>query len=155
MAEPNHCGTCTLCCKLLDIAVLQKPAYRWCPHCKVGDGCGIYAERPVPCREFVCVWLGSQTGPRPLPAELRPDRSGMLFYYTNSFKELNGVTDSGRPGAWRSPKVRSLIRAMAATGRTIIFRDGNGHYGVVNGEPRQIELSEPDEKGARTFVRFL
>ena len=153
MAEPNHCGTCTLCCKLLDIPVLQKPAYQWCPHCQVGKGCGIYEARPQPCREFVCVWLGSQTRAKPLPAELRPDRSGMLLYYSNSFREMNGVSD--RPGAWKSPKVRALIRAIAATGRTIIFRDGKDHYGVVNGEPRQLELSKPDEKGARTFIRFL
>ena len=92
-------------------------------------------------------------GAKPLPAELRPDRSGMLLYYSNSFREMNGVSD--RPGAWKSPKVRALIRAIAATGRTIIFRDGKDHYGVVNGEPRQLELSKPDEKGARTFIRFL
>jgi hypothetical protein len=153
MAGSNHCGRCTLCCKLLDIPVLQKPAYEWCPNCKAGEGCGLYTERPQPCRDFTCVWLGSQTGLKPLPADLRPDRCGMLFYYTGSFRELNGVAD--RPGAWKSPRVQSLIRAMAATGRTIIFRDGKDHYGVVDGEPRRLELSEPDEKGARTFVRFL
>jgi hypothetical protein len=121
----------------------------------MGAGCTTYETRPAPCREFVCLWLGSQTTPKPLPAELRPDRSGILFYYVKSFRELNGVTDSGRPGAWRSAVVRALLRAVSRTGRTIIFRDGDAHYGVVDGEPRQIELSAPDEQGARQFVRFL
>lgn len=144
-----------MCCKLLDIPALEKPAEQWCPHCEVGRSCRIYDSRPAPCREFVCLWLGSQTGAKPLPADLRPDNSGILFYYTGSFRELNGVTDPGRPGAWKAARVRSLLAAVSRTGRTIIFRDGKDHYGVVNGEPRRIELGEPDAKGARTFVRFL
>ena len=154
--DPSHdCQSCNLCCKLLDIPVLEKPAGQWCGHCDQGTGCTIYDTRPAPCREFTCLWLGSQKTPKPLPAALRPDRAGIMFYYVNSFRELNGVTDTERPGAWRAPVVQSLLAAVSRTGRTIIFRDGDHHYAVEQGRVRPIQLSPPDDAGARRFVRFL
>jgi hypothetical protein len=155
MTGPNHCGTCNLCCKLLEIPVLEKPAEEWCTHCDRSRGCTIYEARPAPCRDFVCLWLGSQTTPKPLPAALRPDRAGILFYYVKNFRELNGVTDPGRTGAWNAPVVQALLKAVSRTGRTIIFRDGRNHYAVDNGRVRPIRLSAPNEKGARTFAGFL
>jgi hypothetical protein len=41
------CGDCTLCCKVMAIEALAKPAGSWCRHCKPGQGCAIYAERPA------------------------------------------------------------------------------------------------------------
>ena len=31
-ALPRACGACSLCCKLLPIAALDKPHDRWCMH---------------------------------------------------------------------------------------------------------------------------
>ncbi|MGM4958232.1 hypothetical protein ACT4MK_23450 [Bradyrhizobium barranii] len=41
------CGDCTLCCKVMAIEALAKLAGSWCRHCKPGQGCAIYAERPA------------------------------------------------------------------------------------------------------------
>lgn len=60
----RDCGTCSMCCKVLKIAPEpgawdepEKPAGKWCWHCKPGKGCSIYPERPPLCRAFGCLWL--------------------------------------------------------------------------------------------------
>jgi len=57
-SEARKCGSCSLCCYVLDIDELNKPANTWCQHCRPGNGgCDIYADRPPVCRGFVCQWL--------------------------------------------------------------------------------------------------
>jgi hypothetical protein len=70
----RSCGSCTLCCRVLEIQVLDKPAGILCRH-NTGTGCGIYLERPEICARWHCLWrrIGA------LPAALRPDRSGVIF----------------------------------------------------------------------------
>jgi hypothetical protein len=64
------CGTCTLCCKLVPVASIAKPAGKRCQHAKVGKGCAIYVNRPLDCRTWACRWLADpQTARMP-----RPDR---------------------------------------------------------------------------------
>jgi hypothetical protein len=53
----RECGSCSLCCKLLDVPEAGKPNHEWCPHCRPGHGCRIYAQRPDICRGFACLWL--------------------------------------------------------------------------------------------------
>ncbi|MCJ2069763.1 hypothetical protein MKK75_13345 [Methylobacterium sp. J-030] len=70
----RSCGPCTLCCRVLEIQVLGKPAGILCRH-NTGTGCGIYRERPEICARWHCLWrrVGA------LPDALRPDRSGVIF----------------------------------------------------------------------------
>ena len=53
------CGDCSACCKTLSVnsAVLKKPAGKWCQHWEKNTRCSIYADRPRPCRLFVCEWM--------------------------------------------------------------------------------------------------
>lgn len=51
------CGRCTLCCKIFENRELGSPEGQWCPHCSVGQGCMIYAQRPDECSAFQCRWL--------------------------------------------------------------------------------------------------
>src|SRR5712671_1135318 len=57
MRTSRTCGECSLCCKLLPIAVLDKQANLWCQHCKPGNGCSIYNIRPQVCTDYHCGWL--------------------------------------------------------------------------------------------------
>jgi hypothetical protein len=41
-AASKQCGDCTLCCKVMAIEMLAKPAGAWCPHCTAKRGCTIY-----------------------------------------------------------------------------------------------------------------
>ncbi len=67
----RKCGDCSLCCKLLPMPELAKPANKRCKHQRYGKGCAIYARRPDSCRTWSCRWLLGE-GTDDLP---RPDRS--------------------------------------------------------------------------------
>ena len=66
------CGSCTLCCKVMEIKELEKPMNKWCDFCDRGVGCKIYPTRPSECRTFDCLWLKDEN----FPDEFRPQRSG-------------------------------------------------------------------------------
>jgi hypothetical protein len=53
----RSCGECGLCCKLLAVDEIGKPAHVWCEHFSPGTGCTIYETRPAACRTFECLWL--------------------------------------------------------------------------------------------------
>jgi hypothetical protein len=72
----RECGPCRACCQELKIAApeLKKKAGVLCRH-HTGSGCGIYAGRPLVCREFLCGWrLFEELGD-----DWRPDLSGALI----------------------------------------------------------------------------
>lgn len=73
-ASDRECGHCTVCCRILEIRALGKPAGILCPH-NTGMACGIYRERPDACAKWYCLWRRIDA----LPDELRPDRSGVVF----------------------------------------------------------------------------
>jgi|SRR6185369_4431181 len=98
------CGSCTLCCKLMRIDELDKPAGSWCEHCNPRQGCGIYEQRPQGCRDFECVWLQSQLrrhGEAALPAEARPDRSRVVLNVAGDSSRLVFHVDPAAPEAHR------------------------------------------------------
>lgn len=75
-ARTRECGPCTACCIYLPIEApgFYKPAGKVCLQCVEGIGCGIYATRPQPCREFLCGWRVLDL----IPENLRPDLSGLV-----------------------------------------------------------------------------
>ncbi|RXF75536.1 hypothetical protein [Hansschlegelia zhihuaiae] len=96
MAE-RSCGGCTMCCKVLGIVELDKPAARWCPHCDIGRACRIYEDRPGECRTFHCIWLLRESfGP-----EWRPDRSKFVMYGSTDKAAFVINVDPTAPDAWR------------------------------------------------------
>jgi len=69
----NKCGECSLCCDIMYIKELKKPAYKLCDHyCK---GCSIYNKRPEECRNFDCAWLQMEK----VNIAVRPDKCGVMF----------------------------------------------------------------------------
>lgn len=106
----RSCGSCTLCCKLFDIRALNKPQFKWCMHCAVGQGCRIYAQRPDECREFNCSWLTDSS----IGDEWKPLRSRIVL---TREKGVIGVhVDPSRADAWRKEPYHAQIRAWAAGG---------------------------------------
>lgn len=85
--DGNGCG---LCCRVMRIQELDKPADVWCEHFKKGKGCGIYASRPGSCASFKCLWLVSQDRSNKWPSwpiAMRPDKLGVIF----DMQEIEGV----------------------------------------------------------------
>jgi hypothetical protein len=71
----RECGDCTACCFEITIEepAIVKPPRQRCVHC-AADGCAIYPMRPEVCRTWFCAWRRIDD----LPAELRPDRCGIM-----------------------------------------------------------------------------
>ena len=67
------CGECTLCCDLLPVKWLDKPANTTCVHCD--KGCLIHETKEEECVSFECSWLQSNVD----NDQLRPDRCGVVF----------------------------------------------------------------------------
>ncbi|HYH17562.1 MAG TPA: hypothetical protein VD995_02990 [Azospirillum sp.] len=115
--EPTEhaCGTCTLCCKLMRVPELDKPAARWCDHCAPDAGCRVYAGRPESCRGFRCLWLMD----RRFPDALRPDRCHALVATNGAADDFVVHVDPAHPEAADAPAVRSLVAALCASGRRV------------------------------------
>lgn len=143
----KSCGDCTLCCKLLGVAALDKPAGQWCAHVRCGAGCGIYAQRPPACRSFQCLWSGAEG----LDERWRPDRAKFVLFTEQDGRRLNVVVDPGFPAAWRREPYYSRLRAMAVRAlegcellisigerRIVLFPDQEADLGLVDPEHKII-----------------
>jgi hypothetical protein len=124
VVEGRNCKGCTLCCKLMGIAELEKPRGVWCPHCNPRSGCKIYGDRPGECRTFYCGYL---TNPA-LEEAWAPSRSRMVLTYDElQAPRLSVHVDPARAGVWRSePYYAQLKRwaraAAAARGQVIVWQ---------------------------------
>lgn len=120
------CGSCSFCCKVLEIEELSKPAGPWCASCVPGFGCAAYDARPDVCRDFECLWKGD----RALSPVLRPDRTGTLMMEDADTEDYLAVCDPGRPMAWRTPLVFNHLVSIAKSGRTVKAKAGEKAWRV-------------------------
>src|SRR5258706_966131 len=132
VAASRACGTCTMCCKTMRVPEFEKPVDKWCAHCIKGKGCAIYEERPVSCREFLCVYLLDGT----LAEHWKPDHSRMVL--SNSVETvLRVLVDPDRPDAWRrqpyyaelkkwalnAARLKSIVIVSVGENMTVILPD--------------------------------
>lgn len=123
-APGRACGTCTMCCKVLQILDLDKAAGQWCKHAKPGRGCGIYETRPGTCREFFCEWMiDGRYGP-----EWKPDTAKFVVSPLLSDSNLLIAVDPNFPNAWRREpyisNIRQWVKTCEAMGRFVLIRIG-------------------------------
>ena len=128
------CDGCALCCKVLSVEEIDKPANRWCRaihQTEHGRSCGIYSDRPAACRVFECLWLASQSRPgQEMQPELRPDHSHVVFcmdFSVTGSEDVNpdlrvlfAHVDPDHPNAWRTPLPRLAIRTFLQRGGQVI-----------------------------------
>ena len=100
LSQKHACGGCTACCDVMAAHELRKPFYARCEHL-AENGCGIYADRPQSCREFVCVWSTGFMGEAP---QWRPDRCGLLFFLRRFADGLWLEIYETHPGAAADPQ---------------------------------------------------
>lgn len=103
----RSCGTCTLCCRLPDIDLFDKPANAWCRHCIEGKGCSIYADRPSVCRDFLCLWMTDEA----LGEVWEPSRSHMMIYRQGP--QITVLVDPDHPDIWRREPYHAQLRVWA------------------------------------------
>ncbi len=146
-AGGRECGECTLCCKVMAIEELAKPASSWCPHCKPGRGCLIYANRPAECRAFSCLWLINDL----LDQHWKPSKSKLVL--TTSEDGIEVRCDPGFPDAWRKEPFRSEIHQWAVSGEahdiTVIVIIGERMILIASDREFDLGIVQPDERIVR------
>lgn len=144
-APGKSCGECGMCCKLLGIAEIDKPAGSWCGHFKRGCGCGIYERRPAACAGFECLWLDSEK----LDDAWRPDRAKFVLYTEQDGRRLNVVVDPASPMAWRREPYYRRLKAMsqrALDGFELLVCIGDRRIVVFPHEDVDLGLVDPEHK---------
>lgn len=110
----RECGACSACCTVIGVQEIEKPMYETCEHvCEAG--CGIYAERPGPCRTFECQWLrGALEVDGSIDTDMRPDACGVIFDYQplTVFGDVFTAWEV-EPGASSGGHPRSIIEGLA------------------------------------------
>jgi hypothetical protein len=141
------CGDCTLCCKVMAIEELAKPAGQWCRHCKPGRGCLVYDSRPAECRGFSCLWL---IDPR-FGAHWKPNKWKLVV--TTSADGLEIRCHSGFPDAWRREPYYREIKHLAASGEahdvTVLVIAGNRMTLVTSSRDFDLGIVGADERIVR------
>ncbi len=100
------CGTCSLCCKVMEITALNKPRGVWCYNCNPRIGCTVYADKPNECSKFYCGYL---TNPD-LGEEWKPDHSRIVISSDLDGRRLWVNVDPQRPDAWKKEPYYSKIK---------------------------------------------
>ncbi|MBP2561582.1 hypothetical protein J2857_004372 [Neorhizobium galegae] len=115
----RSCGTCTLCCRLPEIAALEKPADAWCGHCSEGQGCAIYPDRPQLCRDFLCRWMRDPD----VSEAWKPLTSKMLVY--DQGPQVTVLVDPDHPTIWQQEPYSSDLKEWAQAA------EARGHYVIL------------------------
>jgi hypothetical protein len=132
----KQCGDCSLCCKVLGIAELDKPKDAWCPNFVAGAGCRIYPDRPPSCRNFSCSWLTDATmGP-----EWKPSVCKMVLDAKPRMLAVHVDPAVSRP--WRSEPYYSVLKRLSAQGmsRSIIVLVIERRRNIVILPDREVDL---------------
>ena len=130
----RECSGCTLCCRLLPVKEIHKPASTRCEHQRTGVGCKIYNRLPFSCQVWTCRWLVNDD-----TAELpRPDRSHYVIDILPDFITIephDGTAptnvevvqvwvDPKHRDAWRAPELLAYLERRGQDGIAAIIRYG-------------------------------
>jgi hypothetical protein len=132
----RKCGTCTLCCKLLAVQEIEKPAGVPCVHCDEGQGCQIYKSRPKQCRMFDCYFLGNPK----LRENWRPSKSHIVLVADPNGLRLAAHVDPQWPLAWRPEPFYSMLKKWAQ--EAMVWSDRLGQVLVCVGKQTIVILPD-------------
>jgi hypothetical protein len=91
------CGSCMLCCTVMNVEELNKPGGVTCSHAVVGSGCTIRDQRPQACRRFFCGW---RLDPN-LDSLWKPNICGFVITISLRYASMLIMVDPARPLAWK------------------------------------------------------
>lgn len=128
----RECGSCTLCCKVLEVTDLKKPVNTVCSHIMSGGGCDIYETRPRQCRGFSCAWLQGH-----LDDDWYPATAGMVPHF--GLDALNIQVDLDNRDRWREEPYFSRLSELSLSGLRV---GGNRRFAtlVIVGDDRYLLL---------------
>ncbi len=115
------CGACSLCCTVLRVDELSKPADTDCEYQRAEGGCAIHANRPPICRGYRCLWLQGGLGD-----DDRPDRLGAVVDLQTIGAETRLAIQEAQPGGLEaSPGLRAIIEEYATSMPVRLVEAGN------------------------------
>lgn len=143
MPNKRRCGECTLCCKLLPVRELQKPANTRCGH-QSSHGCAVYRQFGFPpsCALWSCRWLvADDTDDMPRPdrcgwvIDMMPDIVRLRNNETGAVEEIEIVQIWVEPGheALKDRALRRYIERQAERGVATLLREGSNKATAVFG----------------------
>ena len=131
------CGACNLCCLLLDVKSITKPAHILCWNTTIHGGCKVHDLKKTDptlavCEGFACIWLQSQSlddtslhGAR----SMRPDQCHVMFVRDPTDAKLLWVhVDPKHRDAWRNPGVGNYLEEVLAKGGRLEIIIGDDHF---------------------------
>lgn len=140
------CGSCGLCCTLLHVPDIGKPAGMRCSHVGLHGGCEVHHKKEsdpklLACAQFKCVWLASQGHENlnfRMPREIRPDLCHVLLGPQDREDEnlLYVHVDPRYPTAWREGSIADYIS------RNILARGGKVEVCIGD---RRVQLDSAED----------
>jgi hypothetical protein len=91
------CGSCMLCCTVMNVDELNKPGGVTCSHAVAGQGCTIRDQRPRACRQFFCGW---RLDPN-LDSLWKPNICGFVITISLRYASMLIMVDPAKPLAWK------------------------------------------------------
>jgi len=134
--KSKECGDCTLCCELLQIPEINKPASVMCGDCILSKGCGIYNSRPNSCRNFNCLYLDSDD----MDISLRPNECRVTFEKVTT-KIYFGIELPKDIGSCKTPIVSQYIKSLNESGISVVissFTNTPNEYFLAEGHKKEI-----------------
>jgi Fe-S-cluster containining protein len=123
----RECGSCNLCCDILEVTAVEKPMGELCRHWQTGTGCTIYDRRPQMCRSFSCAWLQGH-----LTEEWYPEKSGMVVHFSQD--AVNVQVDTDYPDRWREEPYFSKLREWSLNGIRATGKPGYATLVIVGAD---------------------
>lgn len=105
----RQCGSCNLCCDILEVTAVAKPVNELCKHWEEGKGCNIYNQRPQMCRSFNCAWWQGYFGD-----EWFPEKARMVVHFSQGALNVQVAPDS--PDRWRQEPYFSKLCELSLNG---------------------------------------
>jgi hypothetical protein len=136
------CGECFRCCVAFGIPELQKYQDQSCRHL---DGknptarCSIYGDRPVCCRDYLCLWREGH-----FDEDDRPDKSGIIAHFSqleSGWIELDLTIDDRckdvretitRIHGWLADKPFSQIMYRRVGSNVLLIQTRDGEIGTFS-----------------------
>src|ERR1700693_5755731 len=104
------CGSCMMCCTVMQVDELNKPSGVTCSHAVAGKGCTIRDQRPGACRRFFCGW---RLDPN-IDSLWKPDISGFVLTIDVRYAAMLLMVDPARPLAWKMQPYHGRLREWSA-----------------------------------------
>lgn len=130
---------CDACCVVLEVKATRSPARSPCSfleECEKGRRCGVYARRPVPCREFGCAY----TIDPGFPDWATPTAAGVLAKFDVGQFGIVVTVDELEDGSGDMGPAQRLIGELVAQGRLIVLRRVDGTRAIFGPAERLEEV---------------